>query len=175
MSEFENTVDIKVGAMIRAWVINTYGSDHVRLDKSTNLWAIVKQSLDLLPNDYKTISDRSEYISIILLDARSTPYYNHPAERSIHINSLYRCYISPAGQNAIKRYLENQFRNAFTQYMIGRQSADPDKKMKIQAAISDFLEDNGLDVTAKRLSTLSKYWYRFRVKFPEKFPLPIFF
>ena len=60
-----NTVDIKVGSFIRQWVIGTYGSDTIRLDKRTNLWAIVKQNLDLLPADYHTLQDKEEYISIL--------------------------------------------------------------------------------------------------------------
>lgn len=176
MNEYYNTVDIKVGSDIRQWVIYTYGADTIRLEKGTNLWAIVKQNLELLPADYKILTDKSEYISIVLLATRgnSEPIFNYPSDRLIHINELYRCYISTSGQNAIRRYLENQFRHSFTLYMIGRQSGNSGK-MKIQAAISDFLEDFGIDVTAKRLSTLSKYWYRFRVKYPEKYPMPIFF
>jgi hypothetical protein len=176
MNDYYNTVDVKVGSAIRQWVIYTYGSDTIRLSKGQNLWAIVKQNLELLPQDYKILSDRSEYISIVLLATRGNrePIFNYPSDRMLHLNELYRCYISPAGQNAIKRYLENQFRHSFTVYMIGRQS-ESGGKIKIQAAISDFLQDFGLDVTAKRLSTLSKYWYRFRVKYPDKYPLPIFF
>ena len=64
-----NSVDIKVGSFIREWVISVTGSDVIRLDKRTNLWGIVRQNLDLLPNDYHTLCDRSEYISIELLDS----------------------------------------------------------------------------------------------------------
>lgn len=170
----KNSVDIKVGRMIRQWMIYFQGSDYLKIDKRTNLWAIVRQNLELLPNDWKPLDDRSEYITIELLDSDARPYYNRTAGRELYINDLYRCYISEAGQESIRRYFENQFRNAFTVYMVARFS-NPEYGLKIQEAITDFLMDYNLEVDRKVLSRLMKYWYRFRVKYPEKFPLPIFF
>lgn len=168
-----NSVDIKVGPFIRQWVIGSTGSDTIRLDRRTNLWGIVKQNLDLLPQDYHYIEDRSEYISIELLNSDARLCYNIPAGREIYINELYRCYISDAGQEAIKRYLENQFHNAFSVYMVGRFSdgqAEP-----IRHAIGSFLADYNLPINDTMMGRLSKYWYRFRQKNPDKYPLPIFF
>lgn len=168
-----NSVDIKVGSFIREWVMSVTGSDVIHLDKRTNLWGIVRQNLDLLPNDYRTITDRSEYISIELLDSDGKIAYNIPANREIWVNELYRCYISDSGQLAVKRYLENQLRNAFRVYMTGRFSDG--KKEMITHAIGSFLVDYNLPMDKTMISRLSKDWYRFRLKNPENPPLPIFF
>lgn len=168
-----NTVDIKVGSFIRQWVIGTYGSDTIRLDKRTNLWAIVKQNLDLLPADYHTLQDKEEYISIELLYSHTDNCYSIPAGKEIHINSIYRCYISDSGQEAIKRYLENQFRAAFRIYMVACNRND--QKVKILNCITSFLLDYNLPIDNKLLSRLMKDWYRYRQKNSENNALPIFF
>ena len=169
-----NTVDVKVGAFIHQWVNAYTGSDTIKLDKAMNLWAIVKQHLDIRPDDNSEIEDRSEYISIELLDTTASKNYNLPSGKGIYMNTLYRCYISSAGQAAIQRYLENQFRAHFRTYMTARFS-DDDKKEPIRHAIGSFLADYNLPIDDTIMSRLSKDWYRFRQKHKENYPIPIFF
>ena len=169
-----STADIKVGAAIHNWVVaNNGGSDVIRLDRRTNLWGIVKQNLDTLPNDYHIIQDRSEYIAVELLDVHQHKTYNRTADREIYINELYRCYISEAGQAAIRRYLENQIRAAFRVYMISRYSDGQDEQ--IRHAIGSFLSDFDLPINNQIIARLSKDWYRYRQKNIEKYEIPIFF
>lgn len=173
-----NTVDIRVGSFIRRWMIATYGSDYIRLEKHTNLWAIVKQYLELIPEEYTPLEDRSEYITVELLVTHGGHriWFNYPSDREIVINQLYRCYIGEKGSAAIRRYLENQFRNAFTIYMVGRfTDSDEDHKTKIIRAITEFLCDYRITVDTRLVNRLMKYWYRYRKKNPMKHPLPIFF
>ena len=171
-----NTVDIRVGSFIRKWMIASYGSDYIRLDEFTNLWAIIKQYLELVPDDYTPVEDHSEYITVELLSTHRADrsYFNYPADRAIIINQLYRCYIGDKGAAAIRRYLENQFRNAFTIYMVGRFS-NGDEGTKIIRAITEFLCDYNITVENRLVSRLMKYWYRYRQKYPMKHPLPVFF
>lgn len=169
-----NVVDIKVGSFIRQWVEAVNGSDQISIDKYSNIWAIIKQNLDLLPQDFKLQEDRSEYIRIELLDAHNSKSYNRTEERELHMNYLYRCYVSEAGQAAIKRYLENQFRASFRAYMVGRTSDG--QQCIITRSIGSFLSDYNLPRDDKTIvSRLSKDWYRYRVKNPDKYALPFFF
>ena len=167
------TVDVKVGSFIRQWVMESNGSDIISLEKRTNLWAIVKQNLQLLPNDYETIQDRSEYISIELLETHARQYWNVTDDCMVKMNELYRCHISEAGQAAITRYLENQFRAHFHVYMTARFSDG--KKEPIRHAIASFLQDYLLPIDDTIMARMSKDWYRFRQKNQEKYPIPIFF
>ena len=96
---------MKVGAFIRKWVEAYTGSDTIKLDRNMNLWAIVKQHLDIRPDDGSEISDRSEYIAIELLDTTGAKYYNMAAGKEMYMNTLYRCYITSRGQEIIQRYL----------------------------------------------------------------------
>lgn len=171
---FGNTVDVKVGAFIRQWVIAYNGSDTIKLDKAMNLWAIVKQHLDIRPDDDSEIQDRTEFISIELLDTTNSQVYNMASDKKVYMNTLYRCYISNRGQSIIQRYLENQFRAHFRVYMTARFS-DDDKKEPIRHAIGSFLADYDLPMDDAIMARLSKDWYRFRQKHGEKYPIPIFF
>lgn len=167
------TADIQVGSFIRQWVISNTGSDTIVLDERTNLWGIVRENLELLPQDWAPLTDRSEYISIELLDADGASYYNRSQNRKMYTNELFRCHIGASAQATIRKYLENQFRSVFRVYMTGKY-ADGHKE-KIRHAITSFLLEYDLPVDATIIARLSKDWYRHRVKNTEKSPIPIFF
>lgn len=168
-----NTVDIKVGRVIRQWTLNIYGTDSVLLDRSSNIWFLIKQYLELLPNDYKPLEDRSEHISFYLLvDGKDTLVKHDYLDRCLRLNMLYRCYIPPEGQARIRKYMENQFRAAFLIWMQARQEYPVEK---ISHSISAFLLSVGVDVESQLLARLQKYWYRWRQKNPSKPKVHIFF
>ena len=162
-----------MGAFIRQWVFAYTGSDTIHLDKKMNLWAIVKQNLDIRPDEGENVAEKDEYIFIELLDSGGTLTYCHPCGKEIYMHTIYRCYISSAGQQAITRYLENQFRNSFRVYMTARFSDDSNEK--IRHAIGSFLADYNLPMDDIIMGRLSKDWYRFRQKHKENYPIPIFF
>lgn len=176
MKKAYNTVDVKVGSFLRKWVVATYDSDIIRLDKTSNLWGIIKQSLELLPSDYHSLEDRSEYISFVLLrDSSSTKAYDVERDLVYRVNTLYRCYISEQGCYRIQRYLEKSFKAAFHIYMVGSVGNNPE--MTILEGITQFLLDYNLEefIDQKMLSRLMKDWYRYRQNNPEKHQIPIFF
>ena len=176
MKKAYNTVDVKVGSFLRKWVVATYESDIIRLDKTSNLWGIIKQSLELLPTDYHSLEDRSEYISFVLLrDSSSTKAYDVERDLVYRVNTLYRCYISEQGCYRIRRYLEKSFKAAFHIYMVGSVGNNPE--MTILEGITQFLLDYNLEefIDQKMLSRLMKDWYRYRQNNPEKHQIPIFF
>lgn len=173
-SDNHNTVDVKVGSFIRNWVVSTYDTDCIKLDKDMNLWSIIKQNLDLLPNDYKPLESKEEYITFVLLaDGKDTLAYDPKSNREYRVNTLYRCAISQKGENIIRRFLTKQFKNTFHNYMKG--ALNNNDALSITEAITEFLTDSHQVVTEKVVSTLSKDWYRYRMKYPDEFKIPIFF
>ena len=171
-----NSVDVKVGSFIRGWVLATYHTDIIKIDKYSNLWGMVKQSLELLPADYRMLEDRSEYISIVLLrDSSKTKAYNIEKDRAYRVNTLYRCYISEEGSNKLRRYLEKQFKAAFHTYMVGAVGNNPE--MTILEGITQFLLDYNLEgaIDNKMLGRLQKDWYRYRQANQDEYAIPIFF
>jgi hypothetical protein len=169
-----NTVDVKVGRFIRNWVVSTYDTDCIKLDKDMNLWSIIKQNLELLPNDYQPLPDREEYITFVLLaDGKDTLAYDAKKNREYRVNTLYRCSLSMKGENIIRRYLTKQFKHTFHNYMKG--ALNNNDSLSITEAITEFLTDSKQEVSETVVSTLSKDWYRYRRKYPDEFNIPIFF
>ena len=171
-----NTVEVKVGSFIRDWVLATYKSDLVKIDKYSNLWGVIKNSLDTLPNDYRPLTDKSEYISFVLLaNGKDTIAYNREKDKIYQPNTLYRCYINEENTARIVRYFENQFKAAFHTYMIG--AVGNNDEMTIVEGISSFMIDFNLQghLDKKMLSRLQKDWYRYRQKCDDGYPIPIFF
>lgn len=159
-----HTVDIEVGELIRKWIISNTGSDIIKISNRSNLWAIVKQNLDLRPEGYIPPQDRSQYISFEIPDTRHHKIYNVPAGKMIYPSAASRCCISPSGQGAIKRYLENQLRGSFLMYMQGKYGFGEDKHEMITHAIGEFLLEYDLPMNDKIISTFQKRWWRFRKK-----------
>lgn len=175
-----NTVDIKVGKLLRNWVVNTYGTDTITLSKNSNFWMIIKQNLTLRPADYRPVEDRSEYISFVLLvNGKDTQAYRAPDEKnnyrtSYQPNMFFRCYISPKGEAIIRRLINEQFRNAFHCYMKGALNNNPE--LTIIDAITEFLSDSHYsEFDNKTIAALTKHWYRYRIKNQDEFMIPIFF
>ena len=162
-----------MGKTIRQWIVSTLGSDTIHLDRRTNLWGILRQNLQTPSEPWRPLPDRSEYISIELLAASARPTWNIPSEAMLVVHEESRFCVSPAGQNAIRRYLENQLRNAFRVYMVARFSDSDDEP--IQHAIASFLLDFGLPCENGWISKLAKDWYRYREKNDRKYHIPIFF
>lgn len=164
---------------MKQWVVNVYGSEAIKLDRDSNLWAIIKQNLDLRPNDYKPLSDRDEYITFVLLsDGSNTKAYRSATtsyeKEEYRVHTLYRCVLSPRGEGIIRRFLSKQFKNTFHNYMRGAMNNNPE--ISITEAITEFLQDSCQPVIDNKvISTLSKDWYRYRQKYPDEFKIPIFF
>lgn len=169
-----NTVDVKVGKFIRSWVVSTYGTDIIKLDRDMNLWSIIKQNLELLPNDFEPVAEKDEYITFVLLaDGRYTLAFDMKKNKEYRVNTLYRCALSQRGENIIRRYLTKQFKHTFHNYMKG--ALNNNDSLSIAEAITEFLTDSKQEVTETVVSSLSKDWYRYRMKYPDEFNIPIFF
>ena len=148
------TADIQVGSFIRQWVISNTGSDTIRLDKRANLWGIVKEHLEIVAPDWAPVTDRSEYISIELLDADGATSYNRIEDRRMYINELFRCCLGEEAQAKIRRYLENQFRNAFRIYMTAAMPTRAARRSGTRSAASSW------NTTCRSTRRSSRAWRR---------------
>lgn len=175
-----NTVDVRIGDVLKTWVVNTYGTDVITLSKKSNFWMIIKQNLECRPKDYAPVTDRTEYISFVLLrDGKNTKIYTepdklHPERTSIRPNMLFRCCITEKGEAIIRRLITEQFYNAFHCYMKG--ALNNNSEMAIVDAITEFLMDScHQEFDNRTIARLTKHWYRYRLKNNDDLTIPIFF
>lgn len=152
-------VDVKVGALLREFVISANGSDLLMPQKDDVLWCICKQNLLTAPPVPVVIKDRTEYIRIALVKtAASSKVYNIYKEENIRINTLFRNFFNEDGQARICNYLMKLYHSTFIVYMESHLKANPD--IQIKQAIANFLTSYNIMMDHITHEALRKYWYR---------------
>lgn len=166
------TVDVKVHPTVREFIIDTNGSALLVPDKYDWLWLLLKQHLDVPPSDYLAPSKEElerEYIQISLLDAHSEACFvknasklNHkkkPANPNmVHINTMFRWYLSPSAQLSISQHLRSQFKACFHTFVQGAVVGNPNLQQK--EAIIKFCELHNLTLNDISEDMLIKSWQR---------------
>lgn len=162
MNEFIE-VDVKVGALLREFVVSANGSDLLMPQKDDVLWCICKQNLLTAPPVPVIIKDRSEYIRIALVNTQSSSRtYNIYREQNTHINTLFRNFFNEEGQARICNYLMKMYHSTFIVFMESHLQANP--KMQIKQAIGNFLTSYNIMMDCITYAALRKYWYRHEKK-----------
>lgn len=156
------SVDVRVGKILREFIICTAGSDAIAAQKDDILWCLIKQNLVTSPKIPYIIRDRSEFIRISLPATHSASTYNCRAEKALQLNTLFRNFLDEEGQRKIRKHFEKEYRNVFIIFMRSQFRAHPD--MKIIDAINLFADEYNLTMDNISIQTLKKYWYRYRVR-----------
>lgn len=154
-------VNIRVGKVLREYIVATRGTDLLVPAKYSVLWGILKQHLVTSPVGYTCIPEdrKGEYIRIALRNTHAAACYNIPSRKTMHINTLFRSYLDTTGENVVRNFLNREFKKTFHDYMTGSLANNPD--MKIVEAIEEFCHDHG--ITPDKVITiemLRKDWYR---------------
>lgn len=172
------TVDVKVHPTIKEFILNTNnGSDTLQPQKHDWLWLLLKQHLDTAPDEL--FIDREEnpsYIKIELLDTCKKCYSKNPNRGNkdvsgdphyIRINTLFRWYLSPTGQESIAKHFRNQFKEYFHNFVYASLLANP--RLEQKQAIHLFCDDHDITFNAISEDMLTKSWQRSaqRKKFKE--------
>jgi len=164
------TVDVKVHPTVREFILDTNGSALLVPDKYDWLWLKLKQHLDVPPKDYIPPTQEEidrEYIQISLLDASSNQICVHHKNRSnrkvkddsmVHINPLFRWYLSTSDQLAISQHLRSQFKECFHNFVQGAVVTNPHLQQK--EAIMKFCEFYNLTLNEISEDLLIKSWQR---------------
>lgn len=156
------TVDVRVGAALREWVMSTTGSDTLIPPKDSTLWCLLKQHLVTSAAGYSPVGfdERGEYIRIGLRNTHAARSYNVPSGRVVQLNTLFRCFLTPTGERVVRRHLEQEFKRCFRNYMTG---CCNNSELKIIDAIEEFCNDHNIDGTNYiTIEMLRKDWYRYR-------------
>lgn len=153
------TVDIRVGKVIKEFILcANHASETIFPKKGSTLFCIIKQYIEPTPGDWTPISDRSEYVRIIIPYTHGQKSYNIKSKKVKYINTSYMNYLPPKGEAAIKRYLHNIFKSVYRNYMFGAISNG--SGIKISTVIEGFCRD--YNITNDNITTemLRKDWQR---------------
>jgi hypothetical protein len=167
----QQTVDVKVGKILKEYILSTNGSDVLVVEKASVLWGLILQHLvgirDLFNQDgadYVPIraEECAEYIKITILDSSHWKTYSVEEKKCLKIHTDVRCFLSRRGQNIVRRFLYKEFRKTFIDYMRGALNNNCDLQQK--EAIYEFCTDHDLSLDNITLDALQKSWYRWKKK-----------
>ena len=97
--------------------------------------------------------------------------YNRNARRVIYQETLFRDYLTPAGQKAIADYLTRYFKQTFRSYMSG--ALGNNGELSIHDAIHQFCTLYKINMDIITYEMLRKDWFRFRRRHPAGYVIPI--
>ena len=153
-------VPVRVNPIIREFLIDTTGSDTIVPKPKDLIWAIIKQNLETLPDDYIEPIDTDNYIYVELLDCGGGGHacYCNQRNQIIYINTLFRWHLSNKGQNKINSILRANFKNSFHSFMMGAVRCNPLLQQK--EAMEEFCNMYNLSIQKLTPDMIKKNWDR---------------
>lgn len=177
------TVSVKVLPCLREYILGVNGgSDIIIPGRESKLWGIVKMHLDLIPPDYKPVpaSGSKDCIRIAIYRSHRR-CYNHNSRNvergkkrpnpNIVVDTIWRNYLNPVGQEAVAAHLMHTFKLVYRSYMTGALGNNPN--LSIHDAIYSFCELYHISMESITYEMLRKDWFRFRKKHGQVGPIPI--
>ena len=161
---------MKVHPTIREFIISTNGSELIIPKKDDWLWFILKQNLDVPPDDYVFYTpDKDSYISISLLDTTGTKVQVRNRSKrllgrkdrdpsTIYLNHMFRWYLSIKAQNTIASHFRKAFKECFHNFVQGALVNNPDLEQK--EAIMSFCDFYRIEFNEISEDMLIKSWQR---------------
>lgn len=159
-------VPVIVPAILKEFIQSTHKSIIITPKKRDFLWLLVKQHLvtGADPEVAPIPGPDEAVIYIELLSTRSrricshTPSKYNPVQDCVHVDTLFRNYLSKTGQNVIASHLYKVFKESFHNFMAASLIANPNQSYS--AVIRSYLDMYEIDQVAINESMLMKSWQR---------------
>ena len=176
------TASVKVLPCLREFILCVNGgSDIITPGRESKLWGIVKMHLDLVPPDYKPVpaSGSEDCIRIAIFRSHRMCYNRNsrkfePGKKrpnpNIIVDTIWRNYLNPVGQEAVASHLMHTFKLTYRSYMTGALGNNPE--LSIHDAIYSFCELYHITMENITYEMLRKDWFRFRKKHGNASPIP---
>lgn len=152
------TVPVQVHPTVREFIIDTYGSDVIIPDSQSQFWTTVKYYLKLPPVDYRTPETKDNIIHIALLDSLGAKSVNKQAGKLLHVDTLFRWYLSEDGQKEIAKHLRRELKHTFHCFVQGAVACNP--KLEQRQAMEEFCKLYNLTLNELSEDMLKKSWDR---------------
>ena len=173
-------VEVKIDSILRQYIQNCLQSDVVKLPQGALLIDLMRPYLainnvsqqDLFESEPEDETDME--VIRIELPLHNGPVYNANAKKVIRYNGLFRTKLTEEGQAVVRRHFKKLMRLAFHTYMDGHTAkCEAMNEKKVKQGVTSFLLDYSIDFTEKDVSTVSRDWFRYRMKNNEKRVSPI--
>lgn len=151
-----NYVSVQVDSIIREFIIDTHGSDVIKLKERDSISRIIRYHLKTSPADKIKPDKLESTVFIELSDSKSTKHLCDGEK--IYINMLYRWFLTAEAQREINSELNKRFKQVFFNFMRGVYAANPEIQQK--DAIYLFCDTHNLTLDNVNFEMLKKAWYR---------------
>ncbi len=167
----------KVGKRYKRYVLETYQSDTIPHERNNILMGLIMPYLELTTEELPDVID-DETVKIELPLVGNKKVYNKSGQMVYSCNTLWRNRLSKEGQEAVKRFLAEEFKKSFRTYMDGyiehmKTTNTDSKNYKIKEGITAFFIQYHIECTKKDIATLARDWYRHRDKVDENKRSPL--
>ena len=160
------TVSVRVLPALKEYLCAVnQGSDTIIPNRESRLWGLIKMHLDLVPPDFKPtpVTGHQDCIRIAIYNSHRKQW-NHPSRRILKTNTLWRDYLTEAGQKVVADYLTRYMKQSFRCYMAGALKNNPN--LTIRDGILSFCELHKVNMDVITYEMLRKDWFRFRRRNP---------
>lgn len=151
-------IPVKVNPIIKEFLIDTVGSNVITPRKNDLIWAVLKQNLETVPAEGITEPDEASCIYVELLDCHDSKTWCIQKNTEIHVNSLFRWYLSEKGQNRINKILRSNFKSQLHSFVMGAVACNPELQQK--EAMEQFCEIHNLSMQKITPDMIKKSWDR---------------
>ena len=169
-------VTTHVGNEMRQYVLWTYKSDIIPLERDSVLLDIIKPHLETKPASSVDDFDEEETVRIELPNINGKVYYGK-GKRLYVCNTLWRDVLDNQGHKKVQRFLERNFKKSFRCFMDGYTEAQyihkkENERMKVKSGAVAFLMQYHIDVNEKTVNRLVRDWFRHRDRNEENKTAP---
>lgn len=151
---------------LQRYIVESVGSNVIRLEKDRTLISIIKPHLTLAGAcEEEEVPEGYAEIMIQLPDVR---YVHEAATDTIYrCDTLFRDHITPVGASKVRRFIENTFRNDYRMFLDGYVESQTDRsdsgtRLRITDGILSFLARYNIEPDEKLIEAIRRDWYRHR-------------
>ncbi len=152
------TLDVKVSAILKEFIVSNWGSDTVALNKDDYFTQKIKHILQRLPETYAPIhpSERDEYIRLQVKQVA----WSRRDTTSLFTKFPENAYLDDYLQQQIAKELNKYFKEIFHAYVLAFCSARRFVDNSQRDAIYDFCDVYNLKMNRVNFDMLKKSWNR---------------
>lgn len=151
-------IPVRVHPIIREFVIDSSGNDTITPRKGDLVWASIVHNLETCPVNVSEPLDSQNYIYIELLDCHSSSNYSASKGKFIHVNTLFRWYLSPTGEKKVNNILRKNFKTVMHSFIQGALACNP--HLQQREAMEEFCNIHNITLDKITPDMIKKSWDR---------------
>ncbi len=165
-------VTVFVKNHIRKYIMESLGSDTIKLERDSTLMAIIKPYLSLEADEWETDTPPEGFGQLYIELPKLNKELEESTGRVYWCDTLFRDHLQDKGLKKVQNFLSRNFKAAFRSFMDGYTEAQNDSasdeydeyRIKVKHGVVAFLIQYHIDFDECLVSSLTRDWHRHRLK-----------